>query len=82
MNDIKLLETVADISYIAGQKQHYSGNSRYDIAEFISWAKEFEKMHNGTDWDNEDYMLAIELYANEKIKQATNTRPACLEYYS
>jgi len=82
MNDIKLLETVADISYIAGQKQHYSGNSRYDIAEFISWAKGFEKMHKGTDWDNEDYMLAIELYANEKIKQAINTRPACLEYYS
>jgi len=82
MNDKKLLETVADISYIAGLKQHYSGNSRYDIAEFISWAKEFEKMHNGTDWDNEDYMLAIELYANEKIKQATNTLSACLEYYS
>ena len=82
MNDKKLLETVADISYIAGLKQHYSGNSRYDIAEFISWAKEFEKMHNGTDWDNEDYMLAIEQYANEKIKQATNTLSACLEYYS
>ena len=74
MNDKKLLETVADISYIAGQKQHYSGNSRYDIAEFISWAKEFEKMHNGTDWDNEDYMLTIELYANNKIEHAINEK--------
>ena len=70
MNNIKLVETVADISYIAGYKQHYSGNSRFDIAEFILWAKEFEKIHKDTDWYNEDYMLAIELYANEKIKQA------------
>jgi len=76
------METVADISYIAGYKRYYSGNSRIDISEYIHWAKQFEKMHKDADWDNEDYMLAIEQYANEKIKQATNTRPACMEYYS
>ena len=70
MNELNLMATVADISYIAGTRKHYSGNSRFDIAEFIYWAKEFEKIHKRTDWDQEDYMLAIEKYADEKIKQA------------
>ena len=70
MIDLKLVETVADISYIAGYKKHYSGNSRYDISEYIHWVKEFEQIHQNTDWSYEDYMLAIEMYADEKIKQA------------
>ncbi|MDD4972202.1 MAG: hypothetical protein PHT07_22470 [Paludibacter sp.] len=72
MNNIKLIETVADISYIAGFKKHYSGNSRLDISEYILWAKEFEQLNKDTDWDCDDYMLAIEKYANEKIKQSIN----------
>ena len=72
MNNLKLLQTVADISYIAGCGKYYSGNSRFDISEYIWWAKEFEQIHKKTDWGNEDYMLAIEQYANDKIKQALN----------
>jgi hypothetical protein len=72
MNNLKLLQAVADISYIAGYEKHYSGNSRFDISEYIWWAKEFEQIHKKTDWDNEDYMLAIEQFATEKIKQALN----------
>lgn len=72
MNNLKLLQAVADISYIAGYEKHYSGNSRFDISEYIWWAKEFEQIHKKTDWGNEDYMLAIEQYANDKIKQALN----------
>jgi len=67
MNNLKLMETIADISYIAGYKKHYSGNSRFDISQYIIWAKGFEQIHKNTDWDNEDYMLSIEQYANEKI---------------
>jgi len=70
MNNIKLIETIADISYIAGFKNHYSGNSRLDISEYILWAKEFEQIHKYTDWDNEDYILAVEQYAGEKIKHS------------
>ena len=69
MNNLKLLEAVADISYIAGTEKQSSGNSRFDISEYIWWAKEFEEIHKNTDWGNEDYMLAIEQYANDKIKQ-------------
>ncbi|WP_447641952.1 MULTISPECIES: hypothetical protein [Chitinophagaceae] len=65
--DNKLLETVADISYHAGQKEYYSGNSREDIANFIWWAKEFENIHRKTDWEKTDYMLTIEAYTDDKI---------------
>ena len=68
MNSLKLLQTVADISYIAGYNKHYSGNSRLGISEYIIWAREFEQIHQKTDWDNVDYMLTIELFANQKIK--------------
>ena len=70
MNNLKLIQTVADISYIAGYKKHYSGNSRFDIAEYLIWAKDFEQIHLVTNWDIEDYMLTIEQYANQKIENA------------
>ena len=75
MNNLKLLQSVADISYIAGHEKHYSGNSRFDISEYIKWAKEFERIHKNTDWGDEDYMLAIEKYANDRIRQAKNEGP-------
>jgi hypothetical protein len=67
MDNLKLLQSVADISYIAGSKLHYSGNSRIDISSYISWAKEFEIYHKDTNWDFEDYMLLIEEFANQKL---------------
>lgn len=71
MND-KLLETVADIAYIAGQKGHYSGDSRADIVIFIWWAEQFERIHEHTNWDEENYMLAIEAFAEGKLALAKN----------
>lgn len=68
MNNLKLLQSIADISYIAGYNRHYSGNSRIDISEYISWAKEFEVIHEKTDWNDNDYMLLIEEYANQKLR--------------
>ena len=80
MNNLKLLETVADISYIAGCKKYYSGNSRVDISEYIIWAKEFEKNHRNTDWDNINYMLVIEKYAIEKIKKSIKNKTFLIDY--
>lgn len=67
----KILETVADISYIAGEMKYFTGNSREDISSFIFWAKEFEEKHRKTDWNNynEDYILAITNYTESKIKE-------------
>lgn len=64
----KLLETVGDICYIAGETKTFSGNSRTDINEFIHWAKEFEKINSQTDWDQKDYSEEITDFAIEKIK--------------
>jgi hypothetical protein len=75
MDNNKIFETVADISYIAGYANHYSGNSRFDISEYIVWAKEFERINCNTDWTDEDYMLAIEKFALEKINQSIQDHP-------
>lgn len=68
----KLCEALADIAYMAGQKKYYSGNSRADIADFISWAEQFEKINKNVIWGedgNPDYMEAIEEFTNMKIKE-------------
>ncbi len=67
---MKLFETIADISYIAGEKRCFSGDSRYDVSRFIEWAIEFEKMNISTDWDEQDYISMITEYATDKIKSA------------
>lgn len=67
MQNQKLFDAIADIAYAAGYNNHYSGNSRLDIAEYILWAKEFEKIHKRTNWDELDYMLEIEKFAENKL---------------
>lgn len=64
----KLLEAVADIAYIAGQRGFFSGDSREDIAEFIRWAREFEAIHEETDWDETDYQDALEVFTDNKLR--------------
>lgn len=68
----RLLETVADIAYLAGHKGFYSGDSRADMLDFIIWAKDFEDIHKNTIWDDQNYMLAIEAFANEKLTSDKN----------
>ena len=63
-----LLETLADISYLAGNDKYYSADSRADINNFIWWAKQFEDLHKKTNWDSVDYMTTIEAFANEKFR--------------
>lgn len=65
-----LLETLSDIAYIAGSRNYFSGDSRLDISEFISWAKEFENINTHTDWDKEDYILAVTAFAENKLNEA------------
>ncbi|WP_455635186.1 hypothetical protein [Parabacteroides sp.] len=66
----KLLEAVADISYNAGV-QHLcdNENSREVVMNLIDWAREFEKIHAETDWDEKDYMIEIESFYNDKIRK-------------
>ncbi len=68
IEDNRLLEALADIAYLAGQKGFFSGDSRNDIAEFIIWAKEFEEVHDETDWDEVDYIDTIEAFTLNKLR--------------
>ena len=64
----KLFEAIAGIAFIAGQKGFASGDSREDIAEFIRWAHEFETIHEDTNWDEEDYVTAMEAFTLNKLR--------------
>lgn len=68
MRKTKILETIADIAYIAGYHKYYSGDSRLDASLFLAWATEFEKIHKNTAWEQEDYISHIEEFAKNKIK--------------
>ena len=67
MKDDKLLETVADVAYIAGKNGYFTGDSRADISEFIRWAKLFEEKHKNTNWDQKDYLILIEEFVEGRI---------------
>lgn len=69
----RLLETVADIAFIAGAKDYHSGDSRQDIDLFIKGAFEFEKKRKVDEkgnetYDDEDYMTAIERFAYDLLE--------------
>lgn len=67
-----LCEAVADIAFIAGQRGYYSGDSRKDIADFINWAKEFEKINEGVQWgidDGKDYIDAVSDFTALKFER-------------
>lgn len=70
----KIHEAIADISYIAGYRRYYSGDSRLDIHEFTNWAKEFEEINKNAVWEDRDYMLEIETFANQKINESRNNK--------
>lgn len=68
-----LCEALSDIAYIAGENKYYSGDERKDRADFIEWAKEFEKINEGVQWginSEIDFPDAIEEFAYTKIKEA------------
>lgn len=68
VEDFKLFEAIADIAFMAGQKGFFSGDSRADIAEFISWAKEFEAIHEDTNWDEVDYISIVDAFTTNKLR--------------
>ena len=64
-----LLTSVADIAFNAATLGFFSGNSREDNANFIWWAKEFEKEHKDTDWETTDldYVIEIDRFSAKKM---------------
>ncbi len=71
----QLCEAVADIAFLAGTRNYYSGNSRKDIEDFIHWAEEFEQFWKNKEWGaddtDDDYIDEISKFAEQKINSAT-----------
>lgn len=66
----KFLETTADIAYNAGVQHLFDEqDSREVIMNLIDWAREFEKIHAGTNWDEKDYLIEIDKFYQEKIEK-------------
>lgn len=70
-----LCEAVADITYIAAEKNYKTGNSRVMISQCIEWAKEFEFLHKNIQWGINsplDYIDSIYYFTIFKINQWSN----------
>ena len=68
-NHQSLLETLMVISFNMGSLAYYTGDSMADIQTAIQLAKEFEKEHKDTDWDQEDWVSATSEFIEEEIKK-------------
>lgn len=71
----RLMETTAEIAYIAGQLGYATEDSRTAIGNFITWAVEFEEQRSEDAEGNElyfgkDYMSAVEEFTGRKIAEA------------
>ena len=61
------LEALTDIAFNAGAAGYHSGDSRKDVSDMISWADEFQQIHQKTDWNETDYIDTIDAFAAKKI---------------
>lgn len=76
---VRLLETVADIGYLAGVARWTSGDSRADIQTFIGWGQEFEALRTVRDGEERylgtDYLTAIDGFCRGKLSLARGDGP-------
>ena len=64
-----------DIAYNVGAKRltdKYEIDSRLLVKEMIVWADNFIEIHRNSDWETKDYILAVDEFAELKVKKNTN----------
>lgn len=67
-------EVIADIAYEAGaQGFRPTGNSRDTIDTIISWANEFTRHHQNTDWNEVEYLDMVYEFTDQKLKLQSQT---------
>lgn len=63
-------QVLVDIAYIAGEEELSEGrDSRVVNQTIISWANDFTRLHQNTDWEETDYLETIYSFAYNKVKQ-------------
>lgn len=75
----QLVQTVANLALHAGFMIAKGSITVEDSAELLSsitsWAVEFEQL-DPKSWPDEDYILAVEHFADQKLLEAYGTNPA------
>lgn len=67
----KIHETIAYIALNIGEQIHKRDevDSRDLVTNIDRWAEEFEKLHQDTDWDTEDYIETVEKFSQKKWRE-------------
>lgn len=66
----RLLETLVDIAYNAGADNLWrDADSRMVADKIIEWAHAFEQQNTMNDWREDDYILAIDKFYQEKVTE-------------
>ena len=75
MNDNEdLLEALADIAYTAGIERYRVDDSRQIMTNLIEWAKEFDRLHQLTNWEDVDYIETVDKFTYGKLRLANLTK--------
>lgn len=69
--DEVLLDMAINTDFV-NLKIKFDFDSRALIQAMISWADEFMKVHQHTDWEETDYFLTLDAFADQKLKQFTS----------
>lgn len=65
-----LKEVLVDIAYEVGARGYGAeGDSRSLVKDIISWADEFMRIHENTNWGETNYMETVYDYVTEKINK-------------
>lgn len=71
-------QVLIDIAYIAGEVGlSEDQDSRVVNQTIISWANDFTRLHQYTDWEETDYLETIYSYAHDKVKQELKDNIQC-----
>lgn len=59
---------VAEIAYIAGQNDYFTGNHEKDISTYIQVAMEFKSKYSDSEWVSRyEYITTLLKFAREKL---------------
>lgn len=72
-DNLLLLEALADISYIAGDRKYFDDRSAPDSLLLISWTKDFVKKYEHIKWGVDlEYPETIYQFTRSKMDEENN----------
>lgn len=67
---LNLQEVIADIAInIPNELKELEHDSRFLTKEIVGWGEEFCSMNQTNDWQESDYLLEVDAFAERKFKE-------------